>query len=129
MYKSLSCIAALLVAIGGTSATSASPPAIAAEQSNSNQVTVPLILIDNRPFVDITLKTNGSAERQTRFLVDTGGGGFIIARQVAEDLGIEWSEETFHEEGSEFARPLQILQAFMEYFELSVNPAAGLYKA
>lgn len=47
---------------------------------------------DRRPMVDLTIVgPTGSSEG--RFLVDTGGGGvFMILEDVAQAVGLSWSE-------------------------------------
>lgn len=86
-----------------------------------DNVTVPLYLKDNIPTIDITLKNAEGSEYTARFLVDTGGGGFIFSEKIARKLGIE-TGESFTAEGSEFAMPKSVPMAFIDNFELDLNP-------
>lgn len=64
--------------------TMAPPGLLRAQQSG----TVPLILEDNRVFVELTFhKPDGSA-RTARAWVDTGGGSLILTERLAGDLGL-----------------------------------------
>src|SRR4029079_1078868 len=80
--------------------TSVAPPP---ETKPSEQATVPLHVEGNRPFVDVTFHRADGTTRAARFLVDSGGGAFLIVEPLARDLGLTWGATT-REEGSEFAR-------------------------
>jgi predicted aspartyl protease len=56
----------------------------------------------NRPFVDITFYRADGSQRSARFLVDTGGGGFLLAEPLARDVGLRWGAAQ-REEDKEFA--------------------------
>src|SRR5947207_835280 len=66
------------------------------------QATVPLLVDRNRPYVELTFLRPDGSKRSARFLVDSGGGGFIFAEGLARDLGLKWGP-TMRAEGSEFA--------------------------
>jgi hypothetical protein len=53
------------------------------------QVTVPLIVELNRPFIDLEFKKPDGSARIARFWVDTGGGAFIMCEPLARDLNLE----------------------------------------
>lgn len=89
-------------------------------QGGLDHVTVPLVLEGNRPFVDITFHRPGGSMRSARFLVDSGGGGFLIAEPLARDLGLHWGETT-REEGREFATPTTPPKAFVGDFPLDLD--------
>jgi hypothetical protein len=86
-----------------------------------DRVTVALIIEDGRPKVDVTIVASGDRRETSRFLVDTGGGAFIIPESTARSLGIEWGE-TFRSEGRAFARPTATPQAYLGDFELPLVP-------
>ena len=86
-----------------------------------DQVTVPLIIEGNRPFVDLTFKKPDGTTRTARFLLDTGGGGFLLTESLARDLGMQWGA-TMHEEGSDFAMPTSQPTVFVKDFPLELNP-------
>ena len=76
--------------------------ALAAAQSVPDRVTVPLRVEKNRPFIMVTLHRVDGTRRTAKFLVDTGGGGFLITEAVARDVGLEWGTPS-KEGGSQFA--------------------------
>jgi len=85
------------------------------------RVTVPLVVEGNRPYVDVTLRRANGTERIARFLVDSGGGGFLLTEPLARDLGLTWGK-TSKEEGAEFATPSVIPQASIGVFPLALTP-------
>lgn len=96
--------------------------ALPAEQSRVvDQATVPLIVMGNRPFVDLTFRKPDGSTRTARFLLDTGGGGFLMTESLARDLGMQWGAP-MREEGTEFAVPTTQPSAFVKDFPLELNP-------
>jgi len=95
--------------------------AFQAKEVPPDQVTVPLLVEGNRPFIDITFHRPDGSKRVARFLIDTGGGGFLIAEPLARDLGLKWGA-TMHEEGAEFATVMTPPNAFVGEFPLELNP-------
>jgi len=94
-------------------------------ETKSDRVTVPLMVEKNRPFVMITFHRPDGTTRTARFLVDTGGGGFLITEPIARDIGLEWGE--MRKEGrSEFAVVKKVPDAFVGSFPLELNPARVL---
>jgi len=85
------------------------------------QVTVPLLVEGNRPFVDVTFHKADGSKSTARFLVDSGGGSFLLAEPLARDLGLEWGE-THREEGQEFATVMAPPTAFVGDLQLELNP-------
>lgn len=53
----------------------------------AQSVTVPLILDGNAPIVELELSTASVTPRIARFLVDTGGGAFILGSRLMVDTG------------------------------------------
>ena len=89
--------------------------------SGPDQVTVPLSLEGNRPFIDLTFQRADGSQRTARFLVDTGGGAFLITEGLARDLGLELGK-TMKEEGQEFAYLNAVPKAFVGAMPLQLNP-------
>ncbi len=98
------------------SGKSSGPPRVA-----QSQVTVPLKVEGNRPLVELTLQRADGSSRKATFLVDSGGGGFILVEPLAKDLGIEWGE-SMKEEGQEFARAKSVPKVSVGEFPLELNP-------
>src|SRR5215831_434108 len=86
-----------------------------------DQVTVPLAIENNRPFINITFRRLDGSTRVARFLVDSGGGSFQMAEPLVRDLGLHWGE--IHEEdGHRFALLTDMPKAFVGDFALELNP-------
>ena len=73
-------IASLLLVL---SALSDTPPLYA--QVARDSATVPLIVDRNRPYVIVAFQRPDGSIRTARFLLDTGGGGFLVTEQRASD--------------------------------------------
>jgi hypothetical protein len=86
-----------------------------------DQVTVPLLVEGHRPFVELTFRRPDGSMRAARFLVDTGGGGFLLVEPLARDLGLQWGE-TSREQGLDFAEASTPPDAFVAGFPLELNP-------
>jgi predicted aspartyl protease len=86
-----------------------------------DHVTVPLLVEGNRPFIDLTFYRPDGSKRSARFLIDSGGGGFLITQALARDLGIRWGA-TSREDGTDFAGPTVTPKAFVGEFPLELNP-------
>lgn len=67
-----------------------------------DRVTVLLILEGHRPFIELTFQRADGKTRTGRFLVDSGGGSFLITEPLAREIGLAWGEVS-HEEGKTFA--------------------------
>lgn len=85
-----------------------------------DHVTIPLRVEGNRPFVELTFRRADGSDRSARFLVDSGGGGFLIAEGLARDLGLAWGE-LIREEGQEFASVAAPPKAFVGEFPLDLD--------
>lgn len=113
--------AALLVcaACGGGAApapTTPSPPA-----PTGDRATVPLLVEGNRPFVDVTFRKPDGGARTARFLVDSGGGGFLIVEPLAKEVGLALGE-TASEDGQTFAMVTSTVHASIGGLELELDP-------
>src|SRR5215471_16099830 len=110
---------ACLLLVGGVNP----PLARTANPSHAavDQVTVPLLVEKNRPFIDITFRRPNGSTRTARFLVDSGGGAFQMTKPLARDLGLHWGE-THTEENTKFAVITDVPKAFVGEFPLDLNP-------
>lgn len=86
-----------------------------------DQATVPLIVEGNRPFVDVTFRLADGSSKTGRFLVDTGGGGFLITEPLAKAIGLTWGQ-TQREEGKEFGMADKAPDAFVGELPLKLDP-------
>ncbi|MEO7104342.1 MAG: hypothetical protein ABI311_13185 [Gemmatimonadaceae bacterium] len=109
----------LLAAIVASVMLVATPQIVTAQRVD--RATVPLIIEGNRPFVMITFHKPDGTTRTARFLLDTGGGAFIIAEPLARELGLEWGATT-REEGSEFGMATSLPAAYIGEIPLRLNP-------
>lgn len=107
-------IAALALAASVTSL-------LAQPKTSPAQVTVPLVVEGNRPFVDVTFRRADGTTRTGRFLVDSGGGSFLITEPLARDIGLTWGA-TSKEEGSEYGSPGTTPSASVGDFALDLTP-------
>jgi predicted aspartyl protease len=110
-------IAALLALLVAAPACHDRPETV----SPVDHATVSLLVEGNRPFIDVTFKKPDGTKRSARFLVDSGGGGFLLLESLARDLGLQWGK-TEREEGSEFAKITNPPEAFVGEFPLELNP-------
>ena len=113
MTPKLLCILLALASVG-CGQPHAAPSAV-------DQVTVPLLVEGHRPFVELTFAKPDGSIRAARFLVDSGGGGFLLCEPLARDLGLEWGETT-REEGQEFAQIKSAPKALVGGLQLDLNP-------
>ncbi len=86
-----------------------------------NHVTVPLFVEGNRPFVEIAFRCANGSLRFARFLIDSGGGGFLIAESLARDLGLKWNQIR-REENMELATVTTLPNVFLDGFALDLEP-------
>jgi len=91
-----------------------------------DQVTVPLHIEGDRPFIDVRFRRPDGSMRSARFLLDTGGGGFLITEDLAREIGLERGEVT-REEGTDFGIVTGLPEAFVG--ELSLALQAGRVSA
>lgn len=94
-------------------------------QRAPDSVTVPLSVEANRPFVTLTFRRADGTTRTARFLLDTGGGGFLITDPLARDLGLEWGA-TSREEGQEFGVVKNTPMVSIGGFPLMLTPSRVL---
>lgn len=81
-------ISILLAACGAAK----TPSPTKAEPQAGEQATVPLHVEGNRPFVELTFRKADGTPRTARFLVDSGGGGFLLVEPLAKELGVTLGE-------------------------------------
>jgi predicted aspartyl protease len=93
--------------------------------ASSDRATVPLHVEGNRPFVDLTFRRADGTTRTARFLVDSGGGGFLIVEPLAKELGLTLAE-TETEEGETFAPVTSSVQVSIGSVALTLDPSRVL---
>jgi predicted aspartyl protease len=69
----------------------------------AQSATVPLILEGNVPMIDLEFIRPDGTAHTARFLVDTGGGGFLISKNLAKAIGLEPSGPASTGEGAQYA--------------------------
>jgi hypothetical protein len=94
--------------------------AIGARQTSTDQITVPLVVVNNRPFVDVSIARADGTTRTARFLVDSGGGAVILAEPLARDAGVAWGTPS-REEGSLLASATSTVRASLGSFPLALE--------
>lgn len=112
-----------LAAVVACSILGLTPPIVSAQQVD--QATVPLMVEGNRPFVQLTFRKPDGSVRTARFLLDTGGGGFLITEPLARELGLKWGATT-RGEGEEFAAVTSLPDAYVGELPLTLNPKRTL---
>jgi predicted aspartyl protease len=75
---------------------------LAALPASTQQTTVPLIVEGNAPIVELSFTTASGSLRKARFLVDTGGGAFLIGSQLMADIGAKAAGPEVQEEGERY---------------------------
>ena len=93
---------------------------VAVTNGQIDQTTVTLQVDGNRPFVEVDFRRPDGWIRTARFLVDTGGGGFLMAEPLARDVGLTWGEPQ-EEEGRKFARASALPSAAIGAMPLVLN--------
>jgi predicted aspartyl protease len=83
---------------------------------------VPLMLEDNRVFVELTFRRTDGTSRKARAWVDTGGGSLLLTERLANDLGLA---RTGPEESSDDRRsvPLSRPSVSLDALPLDVSSA------
>ncbi len=112
-----------LAAIAAFCVLASAPPRVHAQPAD--RASVPLALEGNRPFVQVTFRKPDGTTRTALFLLDTGGGGFLITEPLARELGLKWGP-TMREEGAEFGVVTNPPQASIGELTLTLNPARTL---
>jgi predicted aspartyl protease len=79
------------------------PLLAAAALAQPQSATEPLILEGNVPMVDLTFTRPDGSTCKGRFVVDTGGGSFLMSAKLAKEAGIPAVGPSMKAEGSEFA--------------------------
>jgi hypothetical protein len=67
------------------------------------QTTVPLIVEGNAPMIDLDFAGADGKTHTGRFLIDSGGGAFIVGERLAKEIGLKASGPVSSEEGMRFA--------------------------
>ena len=123
MTRTLAVVIPILAACGGSASSTPAPepPQARVGSRAADRATVPLHVEGNRPFVDIALRRADGTTRNARFLVDSGGGGFLLTDQLARDLGLARGE-TMHEGDTALARVTSPVVASIGDLPLELTP-------
>lgn len=113
MIRRIAYLLLVLSALSGTSPLRA--------QRGPDSITVPLIVEGNRPYVLVTFQRPDGSTRTARFLLDTGGGGFLLTEPLARDLGLAMGPAR-QEEGKSFALVTSPVSARIGALQLALNP-------
>jgi predicted aspartyl protease len=65
------------------------PLVVSSAQTPPTSATVPLDASTNTAIVELTFQKKDGTPRTARFVIDTGGGAFILSEALANDIGIE----------------------------------------
>jgi predicted aspartyl protease len=117
MTRTFAVLAVTTVSACGGPTSTAAP----ATPANADLATVPLHVEGNRPFVELTFHKPDGTTRNARFLVDSGGGGFLIVEPLAKELGLALGE-TMNEEGSTFAAVTSAVHVSIGSVALDLDP-------
>jgi len=88
--------------------------------ATAQTVTAPLIVQGNAPIVELEFRTAAGAQRTARFLVDTGGGSFILGSKLMADIGAQPAGAALKAKGSTFV-PLRPMVARLGGMELDLS--------
>jgi predicted aspartyl protease len=91
------------------------------------QTTVPMILEGNAPIVELRFDTPSGGVRSARFVVDSGGGAFILGAKLTADIGAKRQGPVSSEDGSQFQAVTEV-RARVNEMELDLKgiPTSGL---
>lgn len=96
-------------------------PASVVAQRAPDSVTVPLMVDGSRPYVMVTFERPDGSTRKARFLLDTGGGGFLITEPLARELGLATGAVS-REEGQAYAPVTSAFTVRIGTMPLTLNP-------
>ena len=85
----------------------------------AQSVTVPMDLQGNVPIVELEIAKASGGMRNVRFVVDSGGGGFIVGSKVMADIGAKREGPVQEAEGERF-QLLSGVRAYARGMELNL---------
>src|SRR5215472_17068212 len=116
--KTLALVQCLVVFVG--SAALEAPSRQVKSGTDGRSATVPLHAIGNRAHIDLDLVRADGSTRRARFIVDTGGGAFLLAESLAKDIGLNPNGPAINEGESHFF-PAPRPKARIVEFALDLN--------
>jgi len=93
--------------------------------ATAQTVTVHLIVEGNAPIVELEFHTATGAQRTARFVVDTGGGAFILGSKLMADIGAKPMGPASKEDGETFV-PLRPMTAKLGGMALDLSGVQAL---
>ena len=78
---------------------------------------VPMLVEGNVPIVEVRFKTPSGGERKARFVVDSGGGSFILGSKLAADVGVKPQGKIIGDGDTSF-QPVEPIRAWAGDVEL-----------
>lgn len=118
-------LCAMSFTLGASFYSQAQPADKSVVISKALQTTVPLFVENNRPHIDLEFTRPDGSARKARFILDTGGGAFILVESLANDIGLKPTGPEEKEEGSRFA-PTKVSSARVGAMELDLNNASSV---
>lgn len=118
------CIFCAAIALNFETGAQAAPHAgdvASAPQKPTTTATLPLVIELDRPYVNLSFEKRDRSRRNARFLVDTGGGAFILSNALADDLGLTLGT-AMEEEGETFSPVRTPLKVFFGSTPLELMP-------
>lgn len=86
---------------------------------------LPMFVEGNVPIVELRFKTPAGGERKARFVVDSGGGSFILGTKLAADIGAKRIGKPVGEDDTSF-QPLEPVRARAGDLELDTSGMPNL---
>jgi predicted aspartyl protease len=82
--------------------------------TSAQGASAPLIVEGNAPIVELEFQTPSGSPRMARFLIDTGGGAFILGSKLMADIGAQPTGPASKEDGFVPLRPMAAKLGGME---------------
>lgn len=91
------------------------------------QVTVPMTVEGNVPVIELDFPTPDGKARRAKFIVDTGGGAFVIGAKLMHDIGAKPEPSSGEEEPEQFVKLLPPTVRLGDFtLDLKGIPVAGI---
>ncbi len=111
--------AGVVCLLAGRPAQAAAHP-VSHSRTRIKSVTVPMVLLDNRPHVTLSIAGPKGKRTQARFIVDTGGGAFVVSQALADEVGWKENGPARKQGGASFA-PFHPRRVFLGRMRLDLK--------